>query len=109
MISRRAVAIDVSHIGAHPGQRPALGAHRDSGPKTNLFENSLPLVMEKKVGYGIIGDVDIRQSVVIVVPKDDTESVAVRAVNIGLFRDIGKGTIAVVVIQDAGKRWYTLG
>src|SRR5262249_38285960 len=57
-------------------------------------------VMEEKIRNGIVCDVDIGPAIVVIVPENDTESVAIRPVDAGFFRNVLERAIAIVAIED---------
>ncbi len=65
---RPAVIIDIDYRGA-PAPFPIASNPGDIG---NVFENKIPLIQVKLIGYHIAGKIDIRQAIVIKIADANT-------------------------------------
>ena len=69
----------------------------------DVGERSIAIIVIEN-GAAIAGHVKIRVAVVVVVSDGDALPVVSRAADAGLFGDVGKGSVAVVVIQRRAQR-----
>src|SRR5687767_7936194 len=105
----QSIAIHVGHIRSHSSQRPSFGADRGAGPKANFVENPLALVVKQEVGDGVIGNVNVRPSIVVIVSEDNAEAVSVSSIDAGLLADVRERAVGVVTVQDVGKTLVDVG
>ena len=98
-----AVAVVVGHGHAHAGLLVAIfavGATRDDG---NIGERSVVIVVEQDAGLRVHRHINIRPAIVIEIIGDRGNRIARAGLeNAGFLRDIGKRSVAVVVIKNVG-------
>ena len=70
---------------------------RDAGLVGDIGERTVAVVVVQDIA-AVLGDVEIGETVVVVVPPDATEAVACPG-NASLIRDISKDAVAVVAIK----------
>jgi hypothetical protein len=71
-----AVSVVVARVDAHARPRLAVGRDGDAGAKRRLYETESVHVAEQKVWDAVVGDIDVRPGVAVVVGDDDPEAVA---------------------------------
>ena len=64
--------------------------------------------MEEELEHGVVGDGDVDLAVVVEVGDGEAEAFA-RGVHADLFGDLGKGTVAVVVVDEGGNGGEDIG
>src|SRR5207244_13322254 len=97
-----AVLVVVGSVHAHTGARASVSAVAQTRDEAYLVEFSL-LVDEEKILDGVVGNEQIHPSVVVDVAGDHTPGLGERFRDAGFLADVGKGAIAVVVKQPAGR------
>src|SRR5258708_1559985 len=96
-----AVEIVIGGGDAHAGLRFAVGTERAAGFDGDVREGAVFLVLIESAGRGIVCDVNVRPAVVVEIGGKDTETVSAGCFeDAGFFADVGKGTVAVVVIEN---------
>src|SRR5205823_6152663 len=106
-----AVEIIIGSGDAHAGLRLAVGAQRAAGFQCNVNERPVFLVLVWRTGCGIVGDVNVRPSVVVEIGGEHAKAIgAIGFEDAGCFTDVGKCAVTVVVIQNifsAVEPWRT--
>src|SRR5678815_975449 len=96
-----AVQIVVGCRDPHACLRLAIGTERATSLDRDVHEFSVFLVLVKSAGSGIVSHVDVGPTVVIEIARKHAKAkCAVCLKNSGLLRDIRKGSVSVVVVQD---------
>ena len=96
------IAIVIGEVGAHSRLRLPILAIPDPREKRHVLELSLPVVLKEKVPHGVVGHVNIRISVVVIIAPDDSQTLAIVGhMDARLLSDVGEGSISVVTKQDA--------
>ncbi len=70
-----AVGIVVAGVDTHSGTGFTVCRERDTGCETDLGELPLAVVVKQEVRHRIVGDEDVRPTVVVVVGDDDPQPV----------------------------------
>ena len=99
-----AVAVDVGGVHPHAGACLSVFAEAHLGGQRGLLPLALPAIHEQEILHRVVGDEQIHQAVIIDVRRHHAQPLAHGALDIGAARDIGEGSIAVVVKQEA-VRW----
>ena len=98
-----AVAIVVADGHAHAGLLVAIVAVGASGDHGDIGECAVVVVVEQDAGLRIHRDVNIRPAVVVKIVGDGGDGVARAGLeDAGLFGDVGKSAVAIVVIKNVG-------
>ena len=96
-----AVEIVVGGGDSHAGLRLAVGAQGATGFERDVDELAIFLVLVEGAGGGVVGNVDVGPAVVVEIGGEHAKTIgAICAENPRDPRDVGEGSVAVVVIQD---------
>ena len=96
---RDAVTIDVSDVDTHPSLRIAIGVIGDFGIERGVFESPVTLVDKQQIRRGVASHKQIGPTVVIEIDGNHSQSAADHLVQPRARADIGKRSVAVVVIE----------
>src|ERR1700722_10727922 len=97
----RSIAVVISDRNTHAGLRLRLGRKRGTAFNGYVTKGPILLIQVERCRRGIIGDVDIGPAVVVEVGSRHAEAVgANRRPHTGFLTHVGKGAVAVVVIEQ---------
>ncbi len=97
----QAIAVVVTDGNAHAGLRLAVRGVGDAGLNGLVFEGAILLVLVVGCRRRVVGDIDVGPAIVVEIRYRNAEAVGADGVpHAGLLGDIGKGAVAVVVVQD---------
>src|SRR5262245_43116145 len=71
---RKAIAVVIRDFRSHSGLRPSVAVESNTRAICNIEECAIALVMVEEVAYTIIGDINVRPSVVIDVSDSETKT-----------------------------------
>src|SRR6266404_6147147 len=108
---REASAVIVIAPGhAHGAERLPFTIQRDAADHGLVRERAVAIVVIEMIGSGVIGDEQIGPAVNVVVAPGRAQSVILFGiVNAGFLRDLFKGAVAAVVIEQIGFALHTPG
>ena len=94
----------VAYSDAHVGLRGPVGAERDAGRKSNVGEFAVTVALVQVTGLAVVADQKIELAVVVEVAPDCSQAIAMFGVtDAGTFRDVGEGSVMVVVVEVVGR------
>ncbi len=97
----QAVAVEVADRNAHARLGFAVGRESDARFDGDVFEGPVFLILVIRSSGGVVGDVDVGPAVIVKIGDRDAEAIGADGVeDAGLFRYVGEGSIAVVVVED---------
>ena len=98
-----AVSVVVARVHAHAGLGAAVPAERDPAEQAHAFEAAIAAVVVQEVRVRVVGDVEVRPPVVVVVGRHHAQSPGrgriLQAASIG---DLCEGAVAPVLVVDVG-------
>src|SRR5215469_15841365 len=87
-----------------------IGAHGNAIHQTLFFEGAVVAVTIKEVGAGVVGDVEVRPAIIVVVSPGSTEAVIVMGIVYpGFLGDFFKGAVAAIVKEQIGLALHAPG
>src|ERR1700733_11468426 len=98
-----AVFVEVCRIHAHTRTCPAISAVSDIGGQAHFVEAAAP-VHEKKIRHCVVGDKEIHPAIVIYTGGNDSPGFSEMRGDAGLFADIRKSAVAVIMKKPARTR-----
>ena len=101
---RTAVIVHIAKIRSHAGKRGTVGRIGHARRDAHLLKFLPAKVVEEKSGSGVVGHKRIEESVAIVVGKRDAHALAEVRSNAGFLRNVGEGTVGVVVVKSESPR-----
>ena len=105
----QAVSIEVGHIGSHAGLgRPVL-IESHTHIEADLFERTVPEILEQVVPLRIVRDVDVDPSIPVEVPGDHSEALSGISGDSRLFADIGECASSVIPVEQVREPVVNLG
>src|SRR5262249_54548980 len=99
-----AILVQVRGIHSHPPALTTVLAERHAGVETNFRKFSGLTVEVEVVLHGVVGDEQIHPAVVVNIGGDRSPSLAQELADAGLFCNIFKCSVAIVVKQPASSR-----
>src|ERR1700733_3328639 len=101
---QESIVIVISDIDAHSCLFVTFGAVCDARFNRNVREGSIMIVPIQITWRGVICDIDIGKTVVVVIEENDSEAIILvfEVGNAGRRRNVRKGTVAVVLEQGIG-------
>src|SRR5580698_1481204 len=90
-------AVIIRRVNPHASARDTVFAEPDAGGNGALFERSVFLIEVKLIGLRVVGDQDVRPSVVVVIENRDAQSLRRRIVKPGLLRGVFELAVAQVM------------
>jgi hypothetical protein len=97
---QQSISVHVSHVCSHSCQRFSTGSHGDAGTQPHLFKDSLAFVVEEKTGTGIVGNVYVAPSIVVVVAEDNPKPISRNRADARLKGVVGEGPVAFITVED---------
>src|SRR5579862_84287 len=94
-----AVAIVVVGVDAHPGLLVSVGTISQSRLGPNFGEAAFAIVVIKQARRRIVGHVEIEAAILVVIKPEYAETVVAIGIDSEFLGDVGKSTVAVVVIE----------
>ena len=104
-----AVAIVVAEVGAHAGPGFAVAGDRDAGQQADFAKDATALVVIQEVRHQIVGDEQVRPSVVVVVAEHDPQTFPGSREQTRFPCQIRKGPVSVVPVEDVRKSPVDIG
>ena len=84
-----AVVVVIAEVDTHAGERLPILVQRDAREQPLFGEGALASVVEQEAREGVVGHVDVDPAIVIVIGEGDAETLARRARDARLHRDVG--------------------
>src|SRR5208337_4985196 len=97
-----AIIVVIAEDGVHGGGSLAVGAKGYVHILSDVGERAVVVVMVEVAVHGVVGDVDVRPAVVVVVARRQTHGPSQRVIDARLVGYVGKRPIAVVVEEAVG-------
>src|SRR5207247_9545749 len=72
------ISVILSKVRTHARLWPTISVISSTGTDSDVFEGSIPFIVVKEVGHGIIGHKDVDVPIVIVVCYDNSQSFSLR-------------------------------
>ena len=94
-----AIAIIVGRVDAHAGLFSPVGTVGHACLGTDLGESTLAIVVIEQARRRVVGYVKIEAAVFVVIQPQHAQPVVASGVDAELLRDIGKGAVAIVVVE----------
>src|SRR5258706_13750187 len=102
------VVVIVTQRDAHAALLGAVSVNRHARFESDLLKRAVPVVMVEIVRRRVVGDENIYPAVAIKVTGDNVQPVVTdRVVDAGLFRHVGKCSVAVIVIERVTGAWQS--
>src|SRR5229473_1171248 len=93
--------VEIGEIHAHVAEFHAFAAERQAGEHADVRKGAVVIVVVEVVGNGIIGDEQVRPTIIIVVRPHHTQAVIADFVaNASFCRDFFKSAVATIVIEE---------
>src|SRR5579859_6300997 len=77
----------------------ALAAHGNSGKVAHLAKRPVTIIVEKKVGHGVVGNKNVLPTVVVIIECDHPEPVPRHLPYSRGFAHVCKSAVAIIVIE----------
>src|SRR5882672_8908295 len=100
-----AILIEVRGVDAHARSSTALLAECNTGGETNFFKLAVAAVSKEKILDCIVRDKKIHPTVIVDICRDDSPRLAENFTDARLHRYVCECTVAVVVEEQAARRW----
>ena len=79
------ISVIIPKVRTHARLWPTISVISSTGTESDVFEGSIPFIVVKEVGHGIIGHKDVDVPIVIVVCYDNSQSFSLRIEDSGYF------------------------
>ena len=97
------IAFDIHAADAHARFGHPVSIDCASGDQGLLGEGAVAPIDPELVGHSIVGHVEVHQSVTVVIPGGDPETVPEGCVQTCLPTDVGESTVSVVAVQGVAR------
>src|SRR5580704_8459022 len=97
-----AVIVVVSHVHTHAGISMAVFINRNTGKKAAFLKRPVSLVMQQHLRPVVVGNKNIRPSVLIIVADINPEALNLQIGEAGLGGYIGEMAAAIIVVESQG-------
>src|SRR5215467_3454944 len=94
------IIVVVAEVDSHASEGLAILVIADAGKKADFVEGTVSIIVVEKALDRVVCDKNIREAIPIVVGKGNTQPLAMRIGDSSPLRNVGEGTVTVVVIQD---------
>src|SRR5713101_6529785 len=99
--AEQSAVVEVGEINVHVAELKAFADERQAGEHADVRKGAVVIVVVEVVGNGIIGDEQVRPTIIIVVRPHHTQAVIADFVaNASFCRDFFKSAVATIVIEE---------
>src|SRR5579859_1103170 len=91
----------IRRVRPHARLGAAVAAHGDSGKVANLAKRPVTIIVEKKVGHGVVGNKNVLPTIVVIIECHHPEPVPRHLPYSRGFARVSKSSIAIIMIE----RW----
>ena len=97
---RQPIVIQVAKLGAHSSDHASVRGVCHALLKRHILECSIAVVAQKEIWRRVVRNKNIRVAIAIKIPKGQAHSLAYVLTDVRSRGDIGKGPVAVVLVQN---------
>ena len=96
----QAVVVIIAEVDSHPRESFAVLVIADAGEQPDFAERAVAVVAVEEALHRVVGNKNVGEAISVVVSERNAETLAMRIGYSGLLRNVGKGAVPVVVIQN---------
>src|SRR6266568_1959693 len=97
---RAAVVVVIAEVGPHPGKRFAVLIVGNACGQADFGERAISVVVVQEAWNRIVGDKNVRKTVVVIIGKSYAQPLAFRVCDASLSGNVGKCSVAIIVVED---------